>query len=252
MPDQDSLEPYLFYGTVLPERAPLSLKYKTPKRISVQTADGESRSLNVHLNIILNQIGVTVEVEQEFERIFDLRNIVKDIIQDDLALVGFIKGHAYNFEITRVINRSFSTDFVFGIDIPVIAERNKDMSVQGRFEEILRKATTPDGIYLKRCFSDLVAAMKDHQNSSFYCYLAIESLRNHCAVANNMLISKEKAQWKKFREVSGYCREDIERYKPEYADQQRHGKPGKPMSDQERAEMFLLTWDIVDAYLDSI
>jgi hypothetical protein len=71
MPDQDSLEPYLFYGTVLPERAPLSLKYKTPKRISVQTADGESRSLNVHLNIILNQIGVTVEVEQEFERIFD-------------------------------------------------------------------------------------------------------------------------------------------------------------------------------------
>ncbi len=155
MPDQDSLEPYLFYGTVLPQRAPLSLMYKMPKRISVQTADGENRLLNVHLNIILNQIGVTVEVEQEFEKIFDLRNIVKDIIQDDLALVGFIKGHAYDFEITRVINRSFSTDFVFGIDIPVIAERNKEVSVQARFEEILRKAITPEGIYLKRCFSDL-------------------------------------------------------------------------------------------------
>jgi hypothetical protein len=207
--------------------------------------------VTLKVSVILNQLAVTVEIDIEWD-VFDLRNMIASIIHHDLAILSFYTGYAYGFELTRVINRSLGVDQVFGIEIPAIENRQKAKSAEVRFSEIKSKTSGINGVYLNRCFSDLASAMKYHDDSPFYCYRAIESLRNHCAAQNGLLDSDDGTQWQKFREVSGRSREEIERYKKEYADQQRHGKPGKLMNDQDRAEMFLLTWDIVDAYLDSI
>ena len=249
MPDQTSFEPYLFYGVIRPERAILSFQYPLPQHCTLFLKDKEV-DINLKVSILLNQLAATVETDIEWD-VFDLRNMIASIIHHDLAILSFSTGYAYVFELTRVINRSLGVDQVFGIEIPAIENRQK-AKAGVRFSEIKPKTHGINGVYLNRCFSDLASAMRYHDDTPFYCYRAIESLRNHCAAQNGVLDSGDGAQWQKFREVSGRRREEIERYKKEYVDQQRHGKPGNPMSDQERAEMFLLTWDIVDAYLDSI
>jgi hypothetical protein len=228
----------------------LDFRYPSPQRYSFFLKD-KKVDVNLKVSIILNQIAVTVETDIEWG-VFDLRNMIASVIHNDLAILSFSTGYAYVFELTRVINRSLGVDQVFGIEISAIENRQKAKPVGVRFSEIKHKIVGINGIYLNRCFSDLASAMRYHHDTPFYCYRAIESLRNHCAAQNGLLDSDDGTQWQKFREVSGRSREDIERYKQNYADRQRHGKPGDPMSDQDRAEMFVLTWDIVDAYLDSI
>jgi len=210
--------------------------------------------VELKISVILNQLAVTVETAIDWD-VFDLRNFIATIIQYDLAIISFITGNAYSFELTRCIHRRSGIDQVFGIDIPAIANRQKAKSsatLAARFSKIKRKAIGNDGILLNRCFSDLASAMKYHNDSPFYCYRAIEALRNHCAAQNGLLDSDDPAQWQKFREVTGLSKEDITRYKDKHADKLRHGKPSDPMTDQERADMFVWTWDIVDKYLDSI
>jgi hypothetical protein len=250
MPDQTAVEPYLFYGVIRPERATISFQYPLAQQYSLFLKD-KKVDVKLKISVILNQLAATVESDIEWD-VFDLRNMIASIIHHDLAILSFSTGYGYVFELTRVINRSLGVDQVFGIEIPAIENRQKAEPAGVRFSEIKPKTYGINGVYLNRCFSDLASAMKYHDDAPFYCYRAIESLRNHCAAQNGVLDSGDGAQWQKFREVSGRRREEIERYKKEYVDQQRHGKPGNPMSDQERAEMFLLTWDIVDAYLDSI
>lgn len=228
----------------------LDFRYPSPQPYSFFLKD-KKVDINLRVSIILNQLAATVETDIEWD-VFDLRNTIASIIHHDLAILSFSTGYAYGFELTRVINRSLGVDEVFGIEIPVIEKRQKAKPAGVRFSEIKNKTVGINGIYLNRCFSDLASAMRYNDDSPFYCYRAIESLRHHCAAESGLLDSDDGTQWQKFREVSRRSREDIERYKQNYADPQRHGKPGDPMSGQDRAEMFALTWDIVDAYLDRI
>src|ERR1700743_3706066 len=108
------MEPYLFYGKVLPERAQISLNFSLD--FSHISSGNTGRA---EVRIILNQVSVVVHVKEKWD-IFDLRNLVKNIVQSNLAMVGYLKGLAYDLEITRVLNPACGVDYVFGIDIPCI------------------------------------------------------------------------------------------------------------------------------------
>ncbi|WP_161864829.1 hypothetical protein [Pseudomonas yangonensis] len=235
------MEPYLFSGIVIPERAQLSLQITLG---FTHVASGVSGTARV--SIILNQIAVWVESEHEWD-IFDLRNVVKNIIQNDLAMVGYVKGYAYDFEITRVLNKSRGIDYVFGIDIPCITDRGDMIDVQDALVTLRNKTIGPNGILLNRCFSDLVSAMKHADDTGFYCYRAIESLRHHCAAVHNLSTSDKRTQWAKLREVSGSDEQTIRAIKAA-ADPLRHGEPTSADSES-RALLLTSTWNVVDRYL---
>lgn len=88
------MEPYLFYGVVLPERAQLTLQFSVGFSHIASGVEGTAK-----VSIILNQVAVTVESEHKWG-IFDLRNVVKNIVQNHLAMVGYLMGYAYDFEVT--------------------------------------------------------------------------------------------------------------------------------------------------------
>ena len=142
------MEPYLFLGVVRPERAQITLKFDLEFMHITSGAKGLAK-----VSIVLNQILVCIESDHIWD-IFDLRNVVKNILQGELAMVGFIKGYAYDVEITRVIMQSREIDFVFGIDIPCIAERNKLVDLNECLQKIRCKIAGENGIFLKRCFVD--------------------------------------------------------------------------------------------------
>ena len=145
------MEPYLFQGVVLPERAQLSLQLTLGFSHLASGVSGVAK-----VSIILNQVAVWIESEHDWD-VFDLRNVVKNIIQNHLAMVGYLMGYAYEFEVTRVLNQSRKIDYVFGIDIPCLAERGKSIDLQDALVKLRDKTIGPNGVFLHRCFSDLAS-----------------------------------------------------------------------------------------------
>ncbi|PIF27429.1 hypothetical protein CLU88_2321 [Acidovorax sp. 56] len=84
------MEPYLFSGVVLPERAQLSLQFVVGFSHLGSNINGIAK-----VSIVLNQVAVWVESEHDWD-LFDLRNVVRNIIQTQLAMVGYLKGYAYD------------------------------------------------------------------------------------------------------------------------------------------------------------
>jgi len=238
------MEPYLFHGVVLPERAQLSLQFELEFSHVSSGFNGVAK-----VSIFLNQVAVWVESEHDWN-IFDLRNVVSNIVQGDLAMVGYIRGYAYDLEVTRVLSPSRGIDHVFGIDIPCLAERDKAVDLQEALSKLRNKAIGPNGVFLRRCFSDLASSMKNADDTGFYCYRAIESLRHHCAAVHGLTAADKFRQWEKFREVAG-CDEPTLRSIKASADPVRHGEaPGVRSEDREK--LFASTWDVVGGYLDSV
>jgi hypothetical protein len=123
---------------------------------------------------------VWVESENNWDT-FDLRNLVKTLVQNELAMIGYLKGYAYVFQMTRALNQSRGIDYVFGIDIPCLAQRGISTDMNEALSKLQGKTVGPNGVFLFRCFNDLVSSMKHADDTGFYCYRAIDSLRHHCA-----------------------------------------------------------------------
>lgn len=89
---------YLFTGTVLPERALLTLSWEVKKFIHISTRN----TGRAQVSILLNQVAAWIEADQRWD-IFDLRNVVRNLIQTHLSMIGFIRGFAYDLAIARVL-----------------------------------------------------------------------------------------------------------------------------------------------------
>jgi hypothetical protein len=238
------MEPYFFQGVVLPERAQLSLQYTLGFSHITSGVAGVAK-----VSVVLNQVAVWIESDHEWD-IFTLRNVVKNLVQGHLDMVGYLKGYAYDFELTRVLNQSRSVDYVFGIDIPCLAERGKSLDLNEELIKLRDKTIGTSGVFLNRCFSDLASAMKHADDTGFYCYRAIESLRHHCAAIHDLSSSEKTIQWAKFREVAA-CDENTLRAIKQAADPLRHGEVTEITSD-DRATLFMKTWNVVDGYIKNV
>lgn len=238
------MEPYLFRGVVLPEQAKLSLGFSLDFTHPPSGAVGRAK-----VEIIENQIGVSLHSDHTWN-LYDLRNVVKNIVQSHLAMVSYLTGFAYEFSITGVVCPPRGIDYVFGIDIPCIVDLRKSVDVLESLRKIKARYTGPGGLLLNRCFADLVSAMNNADDTAFYCYRAIESLRLHCGVVHGLPDTDKPSQWIKFREVAG-CDEATVRAIEEAAKPLRHGGVTWA-SDRERVALFLSTWAIVDGYLKCV
>lgn len=238
------MQTYLFEGVVLPERAQLTIQISVSFTHISSDLTGEA-----YISILLNQVAVWVDTEDEWD-IFDLRNVVKGILQNELAIVGYLEGCAYDLEVTRVLNRALGIDYVFGINIPCITERNKEINKVERLMLIRQNLIGREGLLLHRCFNDLIMAMKSPDDTGFYCYRAIESLRQHCILKFSLPPGNKSEQWQKLRELAG-CDEPTIRDIKSAADPVRHGNV-LPITSPYRESLFMKTWDVVDGYLQNI
>ncbi|PIB67738.1 hypothetical protein AOA62_06215 [Pseudomonas sp. 2995-3] len=239
------MDTYLFSGVILPERAQLTLQNS---HTFSHMSSGVTGS--IHISVLCNQLAVWVTSEGYDWDIFDLRNMVKTGVQNQISMVGYLLGYAYDVEITRVLHPGRGIDHVFGIDIPCLAGRKHDFDLQTALAALERKSYGPNGMFLHRCFTDLCFAMKHADDTGFYCYRAIESLFHHCASVHGISQSSKSVRWAKFREASS-CDEATLYMIKDAADPLRHGEVANA-SDATRAQLFISTWDVVDGYLKSV
>ena len=231
---------YIIKGIVHPERAQISLGPIDFEIFHPVT----SQSAKTNINIALNQDTVIVWADVEWD-IFDIRNVAKQLVADQLAMVGYIKGYAYEVEIRQILNTEKQIDYVYGIDMPCIGERNNGKDLNTEVLKIMSHWSGENGIFFRHCLNDLIMAMKHPDDSAFYCFRALESLKHICRVRFN--IDSESEQWKKMSEITGTCKSDIDLIR-EKAFPARHGDV-VGITDEEITSMFLKTWDIVDAFL---
>lgn len=236
------MDAYLFTGVILPERAQLTLNQS---RNFTHVSSGVSGAVDV--SIVNNQLAVWVHSDHEWD-IFDLRNLVKTWVQNQLSMIGFITGYSYEIEISRVLHPKKSIDYVFGIDIPCLASRNAGIDLTAELNRLERKCLGPGGVLLHRCFTDLCFAMKHADDTAFYCYRALESLVHHCMSANE--IQNKKTGWQKFRELSDTEASIIYSIK-DAADPLRHGE-ASAMTSPARELVLNNTWDIAGRYLKKL
>jgi hypothetical protein len=236
------MQEYILKGRVLPVRATLSLG-----ELQMQVLEGENKTpTEVAVSIYSNEVTVYYNTTVEID-IFDLRNICLNLVNGIISAVGYYSGIGWTLEITQVLNRKLSINYVYGADIPCLSKRN-DIRKFSEFWQKISFAPPKERIFIDRCFSDLTSAIKHPLDTPFYCYRAIESLRHLCAIRYGL--SKESEQWQKLSELSGKTWDDIKHIK-DFANNARHGNH-KSFTDNERESFFTVTWDLIDGFLDSL
>jgi hypothetical protein len=226
-----------FSGVVLPERAQLSV---SEVRSEIHGPGGTTYA-TLALNIWNNQVSVVIDSDEP--DILTLRNIVRSEAEFVTNVAGFLNGFGYDIEITKAFGEALAPTQVFGIDIPVLSERAKGRDMGHLVNAIFPLCFGPDAIYIRRCLADLSFAIKRADDTPFYCFRALESLRQSFGAELS-----EAEQWKAMAEAVGSSKAEMEPLRTR-AFPARHGIP-MPLSDQERQELFLYTWRAVERYID--
>jgi hypothetical protein len=234
---------YVFYGRVVPERALIDIAevgFGIPASSDVPAG-------KLFIEIIKSQISARYLGDDEVKNLFTLRNIVEDAVRTLLDIAGYYAGYGYDAEIVQLVRPSSPEKLVFGIDVPALSGLVKRAGIT--MNDIFHLLSKPEGSYLRHALADTREAIKSPRDTGFFCYRAIESLKNCCAIRNNLASDKDQA-WELFRTTYSVDKDEIMSIKT-FADPVRHGNSmeAKPLSDGKRAEIFEKTWNIINQYI---
>lgn len=234
---------YTFVGIVFPERAQMSIEFNHEFRFSDE-AEGK-----INCSVINNQLLAILEIDIEID-IMTLRNIVYQMIQTKISAIGFYTGHYYDVKIDRIYNNELSVNYVYGIENTDISSLWGGIDLQVLFNDFIFKTSGHSGVFLNRGLNDLMNALKNIDDAAFFCYRAIESLKNHHSFSQQLLEKNESTQWNAFREKAQCAREEIDSVK-KHADDLRHGKP-VILTAEEVKKVLVTTWGIVRKYIENL
>lgn len=237
------MKTYILTGRVIPERAVLDIK-EIPFRI-VRSDDVPEGDLFVE--ILKSQISARFVAAGEVKNIFTLRNTVEDAVRMLLDVAGYFHGYGYDVEIVQLMSADSSQKQVFGIDVPALAGVCEKAGIT--YNDIFQAVAKADGLFLRHALADVREAIKSPRDTGFFCYRAIESLKNCCAIRNGLSPDKDAA-WELFRDTYSLERQRIMEIKA-FADPARHGSHAQMsgLGDKERADIFKTAWEIINAYI---
>jgi len=196
------------------------------------------------IKIALSQITAILVTDTIFDDPYTLKNYIDDSIRTIVDALGYTKGCGYDCEIIQMVDDIGNEPIVFGVGIPVLSAGD-DQSISA-FTHIVSLYADKRCAYLQRCLSDLREAIRSPKDTGFFCYRAIESLRNYFMVEKQM--KTDRKSWGVLRQELGVDRQEIDFIK-QFSDPLRHGST-KPITDSERASVLRRTWTIVDKYIE--
>lgn len=228
----------VFFGRILPERYPISLG----QSISATVTSPLFRYSVTHNTFIhAGQIVMTLTLhdDEQIDRL-TLRNLALEIAQAVIDLFSYRLGANYEVEILSMVVEGTDDKFVFGPEIGSVQDRRAGSSPEVAFD-LLNAVTSRGGpqIVLKNFRS----AMRDAAGTGFYCYRAIEAMRQDMREAGD----DEHRSWQRLRDALNISRAAIDVVKA-HADDPRHGKPNS-ITDSERKTVFDVTDEVIRRYL---
>lgn len=230
---------YTFFGKVHPERCNVSI---TEVRAKVGSP-GDEINGELRYYISLCQVTAIFICEKPVPNVYTLKNYVEDAIRIALDALGYTLACGYDLEVTEMIDSLGNRPIVFGVGIPAIEKAASDAGVS--FECIMEVFKDVRGGYLQRCLADLREAIRAPKDTGFFCYRAIESLRQFFFREKGA--QDDRSSWEMLRSELGVDRADIDAIK-KLSDPVRHGD-SVAIGDDQRAKTFVLTWGIVNKFV---
>lgn len=122
--------------------------------------------------------------------------------------------------------------------------------VSKKLGRLLNLSQEKEGIYFSRCLADLRNSLRAPFDTPFYCFRAIECLRQAFCIQFQLYPEKQRAEsWNALRKELGITRDLISENIQKYAMPNRHGYI-EEFSEEQRAKILETTWGIVDRYIE--
>jgi hypothetical protein len=226
---------YYFTGKVLPERTNVEIY-----NMATIECDFKKLHLKINISIRLSQISITVEADQKIEDIYTLKNVLQSEIDAVLDIYGYLTGRGYGCEITSVVNKEENLHIIFGVGIPDLeVDETERLPYQEIFGLIYGNSS------LVRCLRislfNFKLAIRYPADTGFYCYRAIESVRN--------AFGKDKSGWESMHSKLGTSETNIRLFKEKHSDEQRHGGITE-MTGEERVQMLKVARLVIDKFIN--
>ncbi len=227
---------YILYGKILPERVNWSFKVENV----ILSEPDFGYKYNVSLFVDLSIITVHVKSDNEIIELDSLRNFIRDYIRLFCDSYGYIKGYAYDLEITSIFDITNSKSTIFGVQIYELEQESSKRPIQ-KFGDMVNIMSNGQNNELRLSLNNLRLAIQHPTDTGMYCYRAIESLMQYF---NN---NDNDATWKMFRDNLNiskiFLKPIMDKSWPS-----RHGKP-IPITHNERVDVMKRAWAVVDRFV---
>lgn len=223
---------YTFSGKVLPERTNVSI----PTIELNMKAIGTNISGTATIYILLSQVSVILNTNSDSD-LPTLKNYMEYLIRTYIDAYGYLFGRGYDVEITSAINPEGNYT-VFGVGIPELEESQNDRPLS--FQQLVTAMNK--SYYLHRALGDLREAIRSPIDTGFFCYRAIESIRQNFKKEEN----DDAKSWVNLRKSLLIDRSWIDKVK-KFADPVRHGD-ATYISGEDRILVMQHAWKVIDRF----
>lgn len=227
---------YIFFGRIHPERCAVDLKIP-PFKFNTSNFNAE-----IDFIITKSQLIIKLKTSKDIE-IYTLKNYVEEVIRSAVDSYGYLTGRGYDVEIISAINPNNEYD-TFSIEIPALAKFRESnmMKIEDIFKGVLKSSN------FSKVLFNIREAIRQPADTGFFCYRAIESIRQDFLPKEED--DKKKARTKSWKNLNEKLLIDRNFTKTleEFATPLRHGE-SMDISDEKRAKLFLTTYKIIDRYI---
>jgi hypothetical protein len=230
---------WVFAGRAFPERLPIKVSVPL-KSNTLYPALGVSVDTVVH--IVDSQILAHVSVTEGDTDIHTIKNLVEAQVRVILDLAGYQFGGSFDIEIISAISRDTEESVVFGNTIPLLQNIRKND--YGVIDDQLLRAVTGNP-FASKVLADFREAMRMVLDTGFFCNRAIDSMMQSMKPSPKERATKQ--DWVRLHDALKIKQSYAHRVK-KHSDDARHGNL-VAISDNERAEVFVVTHEIIRRYL---
>ena len=223
---------YTFNGKILPERANVSI---SPLNINMEAIDTDI-SGTATIYIFVSQVSIILNTNSDSD-LPTLKNYMEYLVRTYIDAYGYLSGRGYDVEITSVVNPEGNYT-VFGVGIPELEESQNDRPLS--FQQLVTAMSK--SYHLHRALGDLREAIRSPLDTGFFCYRAIESIRQNFKKEDN----DDAKSWENLRKSLLIDRNWIDQVK-KFADPVRHGDTTY-ISGEDRILVMQHAWKVIDRF----
>ena len=248
---------YTFFGKVLPERTFVTLGPIPKMKIQTILPDG---NMDYEAQVVIDtaQIMVVAHSPISIADLETLRNSVEKVVRGIVDAFGYIEGRGYDVELTSAIDSAGDRWQIFPIEIGAIQATKNERPLP--FGELCGLLIAGAGVLgndagfklsqLRIALGDLREAIRSIDHSAFFCYRAIECLRQ-CYLELNSPISDatRKDSWERMREELCIGRSWIDDIETASIPERHGGHEGTKAEG--RNALMIRTWRVIDRFVMS-
>lgn len=232
---------HLVTGRVVPERQ----RFQHEGRRLYSKNPDSGIEICLIFGVVDNQLIAKIIGEIGAQSNAALCNCVRQAENIVLNIEAFTSGRVFELDIVGIMREKAnlsdgSMEFHYLDNHEFIADRVGSLDASCIWELCIHD----DGLPLRMCLNDLRMALKEQNDAPFYCYRAVETIKNHVAFASH---DNDKLQWEVTRDTLGVEKAKVMTIK-KLADPLRHGKSIR-FTGAEWRNIVLIAWEITEAYM---